>query len=251
MLELIATDLAKSRSSLGAVTALIDSLLVRTSSPRRAEILGQRAALSAVLEQLVGAEGAGGDDHAAGGQGRAALPQPRPGAFAGDGVPRGTVLGATDWADVGDLALGKDLDAELLREPEVVLGQGVLRVVPAADHAAAAADAARPRGALAAEERIGDLLARLAEEGADPGVLVGVADADLLAVLLAGEGPRGPPAGSRPRPACARRCRSGGRGSSPSPPDRPTGRPGRRPGGPGRACSRIRGSLRRPRSPRR
>ncbi len=40
MLELIATDFAKSRSSLGAVTALIDSLLVRTRSPSREEIRG-------------------------------------------------------------------------------------------------------------------------------------------------------------------------------------------------------------------
>src|SRR5215204_7153848 len=40
MLELIATDLAKSRSSLAAVTALIDSLFVRTSSPSRGEIRG-------------------------------------------------------------------------------------------------------------------------------------------------------------------------------------------------------------------
>ena len=40
MLELIATDLAKSRSSPGAVTALIDSLFVRTRSPSRAERFG-------------------------------------------------------------------------------------------------------------------------------------------------------------------------------------------------------------------
>ena len=40
MLELIATDFAKSLSSLEAVTALIDSLLVRTKSPSRDEIRG-------------------------------------------------------------------------------------------------------------------------------------------------------------------------------------------------------------------
>ena len=39
-------------------------------------------------------------------------------------------------------------------------------------------------GSLAAEVGVRHLLARLAEEGADPGVLVGVADPDLLAVLL-------------------------------------------------------------------
>ncbi len=43
MLELIATDLAKSRSSVVAVTALIDSLLVRTSSPRRGETFGSES----------------------------------------------------------------------------------------------------------------------------------------------------------------------------------------------------------------
>ena len=40
MLEVIATELAKSRLSSGAVTAITDSLFVRTSSPSRSEIRG-------------------------------------------------------------------------------------------------------------------------------------------------------------------------------------------------------------------
>ena len=40
MLELIATEAVKSRASSGAVTATIDSLLVRTKWPRRSETRG-------------------------------------------------------------------------------------------------------------------------------------------------------------------------------------------------------------------
>ena len=141
--------------------------------------------MAAVGEQLVGAECAGGDHHAPRGQRRAPLAHPRPGVLAGHPVAIGAVLGAAlDRADVGDLALGEDLDAELLREPEVVLDERVLGVVAAAHHAASAADAAGARRPLAPEVRVGHLLARLAEEGAHPRVLVGVARADLLAVLL-------------------------------------------------------------------
>ena len=53
----------------------------------------------------------------------------------------------------------------------------------AADHAAPAQLAAGAVGALAAEERVGDGLARLAEVDADRRVFVGVADAELLAEL--------------------------------------------------------------------
>ena len=65
MLEVIATDFAKSRLSSGAVTAWIDSLLVRTTSPRRSESRGSAPRVLAVGEQLVGAQRAGGDDDAA------------------------------------------------------------------------------------------------------------------------------------------------------------------------------------------
>ena len=73
MLELIATDLAKSRSSFGAVTALMDSLFVRTTSPSRSGEPRERAAVPAVGEQLVGAEGAGGHHDPARGQGPGVL----------------------------------------------------------------------------------------------------------------------------------------------------------------------------------
>ena len=62
--------------------------------------------------------------------------------------------------------------AAALGQGEVVGGQRVLRAVPAAGHALAALDAAGALGAGAAEERVGDGLARLllavaAEEHAD------------------------------------------------------------------------------------
>ena len=53
-----------------------------------------------------------------------------------------------------DLGVGLDARALLLGEPEVVLVERVLRVVAAADHAAAAGRAARARGPLAAEVRV-------------------------------------------------------------------------------------------------
>ena len=105
-----------------------------------------------------------------------------PARLAAHPVSVATVIGA-ERGDVGHLALGQDLDAQLLGEPEVVLDQGVLGVVPAADHAAAAADTAASPRPLAAEERVVHLDAGLAEEGADSRRLEGVPDSDLLAVL--------------------------------------------------------------------
>ena len=70
-----------------------------------------------------------------------------------------------------------------LGEPEVVLRQRVLGSVPAADHAASAADAAASLGARAAEERIRVRSSRLAGVDADPGRLEGLLDADLGRVL--------------------------------------------------------------------
>ena len=84
---------------------------------------------------------------------------------------------------VDDLALGLDLRAALLGEPQVVLGQRVLRADRAAEHAAGAARARGARRALAAEVRIGHGLAGLAEVGADARLAVGVLDAELAAVL--------------------------------------------------------------------
>ena len=65
MLEVIATERLKSRSSSGAVTAWIDSELVRTTAPSWSESRGSAPLVVAVGQQLVGAEGAGGDDDAA------------------------------------------------------------------------------------------------------------------------------------------------------------------------------------------
>src|SRR6202171_287408 len=53
----------------------------------------------------------------------------------------------------------------------------------AADHAASTQPAAGAVGPLAAEERIGDRLAGLAEEHADGRLFVGVSDAPLLTEL--------------------------------------------------------------------
>src|SRR5262249_20063528 len=143
------------------------------------------AAVAAVGQQLVRAEGTRSDHYPARRQ-RGPLPaEPGARALARHPVAVRAVRRATGaGGDVGDLPLRQDVHAELLREPEVVLHQRVLGVVPAADHAAPAADAAGPGRALAAEVGVRNLPAGLPEEGADPGVLVGLGDPDLLAVLL-------------------------------------------------------------------
>src|SRR5689334_12092416 len=138
--------------------------------------------MPAVGEQVVGAEGAGGDDHPACGLGAAALAQPGPRALAPHRVSIGAVGGA-ERADLGHLAFRLDPHAELLGEPEVVLHQRVLSSVATADHAAAAAHATGAARSLSFEEGVLDLDAWLVEEDADPGVGEGLADADLLAVL--------------------------------------------------------------------
>ena len=65
MLEVIATERLKSRSSSGAVTAWIDSRVGADQVAEPVRDPRQGAAVAAVGEQLVGAERAGGDDHAA------------------------------------------------------------------------------------------------------------------------------------------------------------------------------------------
>src|SRR5262249_47069546 len=76
------------------------------------------------------------------------------------------------------------LNAATLREPQLVLDQGVLGAVAAADHAAPAANAARAGRPVTVEVRVWHLGPGLAEEDADPGRLERVAHADFLAVLL-------------------------------------------------------------------
>ena len=112
----------------------------------------------ALREQLVGPERARRDDDAAGGERPASLAQPTPPALGDDLVAVAPVAGA-ERPDVDDLALGEDLHAALLGEPEVVLrsvffapcGQPTMqrpqRVQPGA---------VRP---LTAEVRVGDGLA--------------------------------------------------------------------------------------------
>ena len=70
-----------------------------------------------------------------------------------------------------------------LGETEVVLEQGVLGSVAATGHALTTFDATGALGACAAEVRVRDGLAGGAEVDPDRGLLVGVADPDVLAVL--------------------------------------------------------------------
>src|SRR5436305_14818922 len=98
-------------------------------------------------------------------------------------IARRTVDGA-ERADLGHLTLGNDLDAELLGEPQIVLDQGVLGSVAAADHAVAAAQAAAAGRSLTSEVWIRNLLSGRPEEDPDAGVAEAVADPDLLSVFL-------------------------------------------------------------------
>ena len=85
-------------------------------------------------------------------------------------VPGAVGLARRQRTNVAHDPLRVDTHAELLRKPEVVLHERVLRVVPAADHAGAAVRATASRRPLAVEVRIGDFdpfLPRLAEEGPD------------------------------------------------------------------------------------
>ncbi len=183
MLEVIATERLKSRSSSGAVTDWIDSELVRTRSPSLSEMRGRAPLWRQLASRLLVPRAPAATITPRAVCVRPLLAQPGAGALAGDRVAVGAVGGA-ERADLGHLALGLDLDPELLGEPEVVLHQRVLGPVAAADHAAAAAHAAGAVRALAAEEGVLDLDAGLVEEDADPGVGEGLADADLLAVFL-------------------------------------------------------------------
>ena len=78
---------------------------------------------------------------------------------------------------------GEDLSPQLLREVEIVLVQGVLGVVPASDHAAAAKDTTRPRGSRAPKVRIPDQLSGGTEKDRHVGGLEGPALVDLFRAL--------------------------------------------------------------------
>ena len=153
---------------------------MRTSSPEAGGDPPERAVQPAALQQLVRSERTGRDHDALRGEARSPAPRPGAGALGGDAVAVGA--GAVpERRDVDDLTLGVHLRAGLLGEVEVVLDERVLGVVRAADHAARALDAAGALRTLAAEVRIGDGHALLAEVHADPGLLVGVPDAEVLA----------------------------------------------------------------------
>ena len=105
------------------------------------------------------------------------------------GVPRGhLVAAAVPRPDAGHRGHRVDHGAPRLREVEVVLGQRVLGVVPAAGHALAAVPARAASRSGAAEVRVGDLvavgLARSAEEDPDRGRVPGVAHAHVVGDLL-------------------------------------------------------------------
>ena len=169
--------------SSGMRTAETDSLFVRTSSPSRSLISRQRAAVLALRQQAIGAQRAGGEDDAARRVRAPLLAQPGAGPLGGDPVAVAAVGGA-ERNDVDHFVLGHDLRAFLLGEPQVVLEQRVLGADAAADQAGAAPRAAGARRACAAEHRVGNLLAGLAEVDADRGAGERVGDAEMSRHLL-------------------------------------------------------------------
>src|SRR5205823_4655066 len=120
----------------------------------------------AALQELVRAERARADDDTARAVDLAVLAQPGARAL-GDDLVALRAAGRADRPDVDHRALRAHPHAEALGEPEVVLHQRVLGAVRTADHATSARDAAGARRALAAEIRVVDRDARLAEEHAD------------------------------------------------------------------------------------
>jgi hypothetical protein len=143
----------------------------------------QRAAELALRQQLVRAERAGREHHAARPEFPALLAEPGAGALGGDEVAVAAVCGA-DGAHVDDLALGMDVDPELLGEPQVVFHQRVLGARAAALQAFPAEGAAGALRSLAAEVGIRDPLARRAEEDAAGRAREGVFHAEVTADLL-------------------------------------------------------------------
>ena len=96
------------------------------------------------------------------------------------GARRDRIAAAFERPYPRDLRVGLDFRAALLGQPEVVLVERVLRFVPAADHAAAAARAAGALRPFAAEVGIGHLHIRLPEENGDVRGRPAVLPADVL-----------------------------------------------------------------------
>lgn len=140
-------------------------LIASAARPQEALQLSASLMVLAGAQQLVGAEGAGRQDHSAGGE-AAWRPWPQTGPPGDDHISFGSAAVA-EGAYVDDLPVGQDHGALALGQPEIVLDQGVLGAMPAAEQALAAAHATGPFRALAAEERVRYALARLAEEDPD------------------------------------------------------------------------------------
>ena len=229
----------------GSVTATIASEFVRTRSPSRGREPRQRALRS---QQAVGAERAGGENDPARRERPPAPAQPGARSLGHDLVALGAVRRAKR-PHVDHHPLRQHLGPGALRQPQVVLDERVLGPVRAADHAAPAAQAARPVRPGAAEIGVRHRAAGLREEHADAGLRVRVLDPDLArvlaqqvvrgVVLVVGDHPEHPLGGVVVR-------RQVGAPSRPGP---PTAGPRRSAAARGRACSRSRAS-RRPRPPR-
>ena len=233
------------------VTARSASLFVRTSSPRRSESRGSEPlSLQRRSSRLVPSAPAATTTPRAR---SACAARGEPGARALARRPRSRrePSPAPSGRTSIDRALGLDLDAALLGEPEVVLDERVLRAVAAADHAGAAADAARarraPRRRSTGRGRSCPARRRTRRR---VGRRVGVADAQLARRPRGAAGRRRSSTGSSVdaehalgRRRSAARARAPSRASS-----RHCGRLEERARRARRACSRSRGCRRRRRS---
>ena len=180
MLEVIATEREKSRLSSGAVTAWIDSELVRTTWPRRSDRRGRAPECLQSASSWLVPSGARRDHHSA--RRQRALAPAQPGARVRGGhdcVAVGAVGARPADGSRSPGARAGSAAPSSLGEPQVVLDQRVLGAVAAPDHAAAAAHAARAGRSLAVEVGVVDLDARLAEVHPHAGLLEGLADAQL------------------------------------------------------------------------
>ena len=175
--EVIATDPgvmwifsgSRSHSPCVRVTASSCSEFVRARCPSSLERPGQAALVLHVMQELRRPVRVGGDDHLLGGV-RATVAMRRP--LRPAGVTRVHLEPASVERDeLVHLVQLVDLDAELLREVEVVRRQLVLGVVAAADVAVAARDAAGAARPDPAEVRVVGLDARAAEVDADRGLV--------------------------------------------------------------------------------
>ena len=163
----------------------IDSELVRERNPRRSESFGQLPGHLHLVQELLGADRCRREDDLLRGD---RLRRGR-GRTLGLGEPQVDLVAAVGArGDPGDRRQRHHLRALLLGEVEVVLHQGVLGVVLAADHAVTAGDAGVAVGTDATEERVRHPLpsagVRLTEEHAHRCRVEGVADAEVVGDLL-------------------------------------------------------------------